>query len=136
MNAPDRYDYSAPIDYTSVPPGKYRCKVEEVRPGTTTAGDERWSLRLVVAEGEHVGKMAAWDSIRFSVRGRARARTVLLTLGLPTKGKVTIEPGDLLGREAIVECRRVEYATPSGDVVVRNEVPYDGYAKVDETDAQ
>ena len=41
---------------------------------STRAGDERWSLRLVVAEGQHVGKQAAWDSLVFSTRGRARAR--------------------------------------------------------------
>ena len=115
------------IDFIAVPAGTYLCRIAEVRPGTTRAGDERWSLRLVVAEGEHVGKQAAWDSIVFSVRGRARARMVLAALGLPSQGKVTIEPKDLEGRTAMVEVRPAEYQTPSGDVVRRNEVPYDGY---------
>ena len=114
-------------DFVTVPPGTYLCRVAEVRPGTTRAGDERWSLRLVVAEGPHIGKQAAWDSLVFSTRGRARARLVLAALGLPARGKVQIEPAELEGRQAFVQVRPAEYASPAGDLVRRNEVPYDGY---------
>lgn len=114
-------------DFVTVPEGTYLCRIGEVRPGTTRAGDERWSLRLVVAEGQHVGKQAAWDSLVFSTRGRARARAVLQALGLPTQGKVEIEPADLEGREALVAIRPTEYESPTGQIVRRNEVPYDGY---------
>lgn len=114
-------------DFVTVPAGTYRCRVAEVRPGLTRANDERWSLRLVVADGPHVGKQAAWDSVVFSPRGRARARQVLGALGLPTKGRVQIEATDLVGREARVEVRPAEYANANGEVVRRNEVPYDGW---------
>lgn len=114
-------------DYCLIPAGTYLCRITEVRPGTTRAGDERWSLRLVVAEGQHVGKQAAWDSLVFSTRGRARARLVLQALGLPSTGKVQIEPKDLEGRVALVEVRPAEYQSPCGHVVRRNEVPYDGF---------
>lgn len=117
-------------DFCLVPAGTYRCRIAEVRPGTTRAGDERWSLRLVVAEGQHVGKQAAWDSLVFSARGRARARMVLQALGLPSTGRVQIEPKDLEGREALVEVRPAEYQSPFGDVVRRNEVPYEGFRPV------
>lgn len=121
-------------DFTSVPQGTYLCRVAEVRVGTTRAGDERWSLRLVVAEGQHVGKQAAWDSLVFSTRGRARARAVLQALGLPARGKVQLEPRDLDGRTAFVEIRPGEYQSPAGAVVRRNEVPYDGYRAIDGDD--
>ena len=114
-------------DYVTVPPGTYVCRISEVRSGTTRAGDERWSMRLVVAEGQHVGKQAAWDSLVFTTRGRARARMVLQALGLPSSGKVQIEPSDLEGRQALVEIRPAEYQSPAGEVVRRNEVPYDGF---------
>jgi hypothetical protein len=114
-------------DYVTVPAGTYLCRVAEVRSGQTRAGDERWSLRLVVAEGPHVGKQAAWDSLVFSTRGRARARIVLSALGLPARGKVSLEPKELEGRQAFVQVRPAEYASPAGDLVRRNEVPYDGY---------
>lgn len=122
LNAADRV-----FDYSQVPAGVYRCRVAEVRPGTTRAGDERWSLMLVVVDGEHEGKLAAWDSLVFSIRGRARARMVLGALGLPTKGKVTIEPAHVDGRQAFVDVRTVEYTAPSGERIRRNEVPYDGW---------
>ncbi len=114
-------------DFVTVPPGTYLCRITEVRPGTTRGGDERWSLRLVVAEGQHVGKQAAWDSLVFSARGRARARIVFAALGLPTAGRVQIEPADLENRCVFVEVRPAEYQSPSGQTVRRNEVPYDGY---------
>ncbi|MBL8751416.1 MAG: hypothetical protein JNK78_19830 [Planctomycetes bacterium] len=124
MTAPDA---GGAADFCTVPAGSYTCRVAEVRPGTTRAGDERWSLRLVVEVGPHAGTMAAWDSMVFSTRGRARARMVLRALGLPAVGKMTIEPSDVLGRCAIVEVRPVVYTAPSGDAVRRNEVPYDGW---------
>ena len=114
-------------DFISVPAGTYLCRIAEIRIGTTRAGDERWSMRLVVAEGQHVGKQAAWDSLVFSTRGRSRARLVLQALGMPARGKVEIEPGDLEGRSALVTVRPAEYESTSGNVVRRNEVPYDGY---------
>ena len=114
-------------DYVTVPAGTYVCRIAEVRPGSTRAGDERWSLRLVVAQGQHVGKQAAWDSLVFSTRGRARVRMVFAALGLPATGKVEVTPQDLEGRTALVEVRPAEYTSPNGQVVRRNEVPYDGY---------
>lgn len=114
-------------DFVTVPAGTYLCRIAEVRAGTTRAGDDRWSLRLVVAEGEHVGKQAAWDSLVFSTRGRARARLVFAALGLPSQGRVQVEPKDLEGRSCLVQVRPAEYAAPSGETVRRNEVPYDGY---------
>jgi hypothetical protein len=114
-------------DYVTIPAGTYLCRIDEVRAGTTRAGDERWSMRLVVAEGQHVGKQAAWDSLVFSARGQARARLVLQALGLPHTGVVQLEPRDLEGRSALVEVRPAEYQSPAGGVVRRNEVPYDGF---------
>jgi len=117
-------------NFITVPEGTYVCTVAEVRTGQTRAGDERWSLRLVVAEGEHVGKQAAWDSVVFSNRGRARARMVFTAFGLPATGKVQVDPSDLQGRRALVDVKPVEYQSPDGDVVRRNEVPYDGLREV------
>lgn len=123
-------DYDAGnADYTTVPPGTYRCKVAEVRTGQTRAGDERWSLRLVVSDGGPFnGKQAAWDSLVWSIRGRMRARPVCGIFGVPLGKKVQIEPQDLVGREALVTVRVAEYTSPEGVSVKRNEVPYDGYS--------
>ena len=126
MNAPQP-DPRRVADFVTVPAGAYVCRVAEVRRGLTRAGDERWSLSLVVDTGPHAGRQAAWDSLVFSTRGRMRARMVLAALGLPAVGRVTVEPSDLVGRTALVEVRPAEYASPDGTTVRRNEVPYDGW---------
>ncbi|MCA8976582.1 MAG: hypothetical protein KDC98_17810 [Planctomycetes bacterium] len=120
-------------DFVTVPQGTYLCRIAEIRTGTTRAGDDRWSLRLVVAEGQHIGKQAAWDSLVFSTRGRARVRLVMRALGLPVSGKVQIEPHDLQDRTALVEVRPAEYQNAAGELVRRNEVPYEGYRAVPAT---
>lgn len=114
-------------DYVSVPAGTYLCRVGQVRPGTTRNGDERWSISLVIAEGQFVGKQAAWDNLVFSPRGLARVRLVFEAFGLPTSGKVDVEPADLEGCTALVEVRPAEYTAAGGPVIRRNEVPYAGY---------
>ncbi len=119
-------------DYTSVPAGTYVCQVADVRAGTTRAGDPRWGLRLVVAEGEFVGRHAAWDGLVFSARGRTRVRLVLAALGLPNTGTIDLEVGQLIGRRALVQVRPSEFENPAGDVIRRNEVPYDGYRPLPE----
>ena len=119
-------------EYVTVPEGTYLCKIAEVRKGTTRSGDPRWGLRLVVDEGNHIGKLAAWDGLVFSTRGLARVRRVLAALGLPSKGRVRIDPTELEGRSAFVEIRRTEYVDAKGELVKRTEVPYDGYLPVPE----
>lgn len=115
-------------DYVTVPEGTYLCRLAEVIPGTTRNGHERWGIRLIVAEGEFVGRQAAWDGLVFSDRGTARARRVLAALGLPTQGKVRVEPGDLVGRQAFVTVKPSSFRDPNtGRTVRRNEVPYEGW---------
>lgn len=118
-------------DFTTVPPGRYRVRVAEVRLGTTRAGDDRWSLRLVVcdpsAPAGTIGKQAAWDALVFTQRGMARVRSVFKALDLPCTGKVQVDPEDLVDRTAFVTIRHAEYWSPSGDVIRRTEVPYDGW---------
>lgn len=120
------------MDFVSIPAGTYLCEIAEVRVGTTKAGDPRWAIRLVVAEGEFTGRHAAWDGLVFSTRGQARVRRVFGELGLPNEGRVEIEPADLQGRRALVEVGPTEFVTPAGETIRRNDVPYDGYRAVPE----
>ncbi len=118
-------------DFVSVPAGTYLCRVGQVRPGTTRNGDERWSISLVIAEGQFAGKQAAWDNLVFSPRGLARVRLVFEAFGLPSSGRVDVMPSDLEGCTAFVEVRPAEYAAAGGPVIRRNEVPYAGYRAVE-----
>lgn len=122
-------------DFVTVPEGTYLCRVAEVQPGVTRNGHDRWGLRLVVAEGEFVGRQAAWDGLVFTERGMQRARRVFTALGLPAEGEVDIEPEDVVGREAFVTVQPREYRdTLTEEVTRRNEVPYDGYRPVNGAD--
>lgn len=117
-------------DFTSVPAGTYLCEVSDARAGVTRHGEERWSFRLVVRDGEYLGRQAAWDSLIFSERALPRVRRVFAALGLPTEGRVRVEPKDLEGRRAFVDVRPAEYKNELGEVIRRNEVPYSGYRAV------
>ncbi len=114
-------------DYVSVPVGTYLCQITEIRERSTRSGDPLWALCLVVAEGEYVGRHAAWDNLVFSTRGLSRVRRVFQALGLPYQGKVQLSPTDL---KVLVEVRPAEYANASGTLIRRNEVPYDGYSQI------
>lgn len=116
-----------PNDFRTVPPGTYLCEVAEVRPTVTQAGDPRWSLKLVVVEGEHAGTQAAWDSLVFSTRGRDRVKSVFRAFDIPNEGVVAVEPQDLHGRRALVEVRSTQYVNREGKPTLDNEVPYRGY---------
>jgi hypothetical protein len=113
-----------------VPAGTYLCEISDARAGTTRNGEERWSFRLVVKDGEFTGRHAAWDALVFSDRALPRVRRVFAALGLPTEGRVRVEPKDLEGRRAFVDVRPAEYKNALGEVIRRNEVPYSGYRPV------
>lgn len=115
-------------DYLSVPPGHYLCRVVEVREGWSRNGDSRWSVRLEVVDGDFAGKSAAWDFLTFGERGVRRAKHVLAAFGFETRGRLEIEPDDLVGRSALVRVVAEENVDNSTGVrQVRPRVPYDGY---------
>ena len=115
-------------DFVTVPAGTYLCKVAEVRTGMTRHGDERWAFRLVVAEGEYVGRFAAWDGLVFSERAKPRLRKILRAFGLPCEGEVDLEPDQLEDKCAFVQIEASEFQDPaSGEVSRRNQVPYNGF---------
>ncbi len=125
------------VDYVTVPQGRYVCTIAEVAPGSTRNGDPRWGIKLVISEGEFTGRLAAWDGLVFSERGTHRARRVLGALGLPNTGEVELDPADLVGRRAIVEVRPAEYDDrTTGQKIRRNEVAYDGYLRLPESEEE
>jgi hypothetical protein len=117
-------------DFVSIPDGTYLCEVVDVRVGQTRNGDQRWSLRLAVVEGEYAGRHAAWDNLMFTAKAKHRLRKVLQAFGLPVAGRVQLEPKDLERRRAFVTVRSSEYATASGGIARRSQVAYDGYQAV------
>ncbi len=119
-------------EYRSVPPGTYRCRVAEVRPGETREGHVRWGIKLVISEGPETGRFGAWDGLVFSPRAEMRTRQVLAAFGLPHSGRVELSPSDLLGREVYVTLVEELWKDPrSGVETLRNRVPFGGIRPVD-----
>ena len=54
---------------------------------------------------------------------------------MPNQGTIDLAPKDLEGRRALVEIRPAEFENAEGQVVRRNEVPYDGYRAADDGDS-
>lgn len=119
-------------NYQSVPEGRYACRVAEVRQGWTQTGDERWSFRLEVVDGEYAGKTAAWDGISWGERGRRRAKHVLGSLGFDVEGRIALEAEELVDRRAMVTVGSEERVDPqTGCRQIRPRVPFQGYEPSD-----
>jgi len=133
---PIHVDFSQVDDvesFVSLPEGRYRCRIAEVREGETRQGALRWALRLEVAEGDHAGRTAAWDGLVWSDRGLARVKHVLGVLSFDTSGALEVQPADLLGREAMVEFFIEEWQDPTtGRRTERLAVPFLGYEPAEE----
>lgn len=115
------------VEHARVPPGTYLCRIDEARPGVTRTGHVRWTLKYVVHDGPHAGRIAVWDGLTFSPKASERTRQVLAALGLPHAGKVRLEPKDLVGRVAFVTVAEGVYRDPeTGLTSKRNTVPFAG----------
>jgi hypothetical protein len=125
------YDFSEIAEgesFVSVPAGTHLCRVAEVRKGEARDGNERWSMRLEVCEGDYAGRTAAWDSITWSPRGIHRVRRVLGALGFDVSGSVELEADDLVGLTALIQTLIEEWEDPTtGYTQTRCRVPYQGF---------
>ncbi len=120
----------------AVPPGTYFCEIEDIRPSWTRAGDKRWGMKFVVAQGMEKGRLAAWDGLVFSQRAMDRTRMVLSALGLPCSGHVQLRAEDLLGKKAWVTVETEDWPDPrTGQIMRRNTVPYAGIQSPKEKEA-
>ena len=117
-------------DFSPLPPGAYLCRLEEVVPNKrTNAGDEMWSLRFVVEEGDYRGRII-FDRISFGEATLPRVKLLCDALGLDVTGEVDLEPEMLTGREAIVTVDIQSYTDRDGKEKKSNKVGFAGYSNV------
>ena len=105
----------------AIPAGVYRLRIAKVKPDTSKAGDEMWTLELKVAEGEHKGHMI-WDRLVFTAKGAGRIKMMFKQLGLPVEGEVNFETSDILNMLVYAVVAEGEW-----DNKKRNEITFDGY---------
>lgn len=116
-------------DLRAVPAGEYHCRIAEVRESESPAGHTRWGLRWEVLSGDYLGRTACWDSLHWSERGLPRVKYALQSFGLPTDGELNLQPGALVGLEAMVSIQPEEREDPvTGIRRVQNRVPFAGYS--------
>ena len=111
-----------------LPEGKYLCSLIDVETTTNRAGAPMWTLKFEVKEGAFKGRWI-WDRLFFSQKALPRVKYVFSRLGIDTRGQMTLKPGALIGRPAIVEVVIEEYEKRDGSMDERNTVPFDGYTR-------
>jgi hypothetical protein len=122
-----------PDNFVTVPEGLYLCRIAEVRSGVSRDGSERWSLRLVVDEGDHTGHTAAWDSLTWSEKGVYRVKRALEAFGFDVSGETCVEPGDLEGIQVRARLVHTTWEDPeTGRRQERMTVPFLGYESAGE----
>ena len=130
-----KLDFSTVEDaesFVSIPEGTYVCRIAEVRPHLARDHSPRWGLRLEVIDGEYAGRTAAWDWLGFSERGLPRVKQVLERFGFDVSGTLELEPGDLVGLRARVQCLLEEYEDKlTGKRQTRLRVPFMGYESLE-----
>jgi hypothetical protein len=131
------YDFSSVEDdrdeFVLVPEGVYEVRIAEARESRGRDGREHWGLRLEVLSGDWAGKTAAWDWLVWSERGVPRIKRIFRALGIDVGGTVSIHTHELIGLKARVMVGVEEREDPlTGRSTLRNRVPYDGYAPLEE----
>lgn len=121
-------------EFTPLPEGTYRCRLDNVEEASTKNGDEMWRLRFSVVEGDHTGRRI-FDNMVFSDAAVKRAKLICSHLGVDVSGEVALTPDMIIGRECEISVQVEEYQDVEGKVKSRNVVPYAGYDAVDTTDS-
>lgn len=112
-----------------LPDGTYLCRVLDVVPEQTKAGDECWRLDLEVIEGDYA-KRRIFDRLVFSEKALPRVKFICSRLGLDTSGEVDLRLEHLLDRIACVTVFTEEIVSNDGLKKKVNKVPWDGYTAV------
>lgn len=111
--------------------GEYDCQVIEAIEKTSKAGNDYWNLKLQITGDTPFSGWTVYDSLFFSSeKALQRAKLVLSSLGIATKGEVDLKPEELIGRKAVVTVYTEEYEDyQTSEMRKKNGVPFAGYKK-------
>jgi len=122
-------------DFAPIPDGEYLCRLADVEPDLTKAGDEMWKLRWKVEGGEHDGRLI-FDNLVFKLDTISRVKLLCSCCGIDVSGEVDVQPALILDKRAMVTTYQEEYQDRNGIAKVSNKIPFDGYGVVPgDTDA-
>lgn len=123
--------------YTPVPDGQYLCRLEDVTEKHGPKG-EYWNLSWKIIEGingegkgDQYQNHIIFDRISFSKPALKRTKLVCSRLGLQLDDDLELTPGDLRGKQALITATIEDYLDDSEQQKQRNNVPFDGYERID-----
>lgn len=119
--------------FDPIPAGTYRCKFTDVtdknKEGAvlkSKSGDEMFSIRLTVIEGEHEGAVI-YDYLVFGGKGLNRVKILLGALGFDNEKALDVTTGMIQDQTVRVDIIQTVYEGKA-----QNKVAFAGY-KADET---
>lgn len=115
-------------DFTPIPEGEYPSEVDEVEVKKTKSGDEMWSIRWTVFEGQYTGR-SFYDNLVFSEAALSRVKLVAKRVARldVDSGPFDFEPDDLNGKRAMVDVEINTYKDKDGKERTNNKPKYGGY---------
>jgi len=124
-----------PEDFSPVPADRYTVEVEDIDSTKTTGnGDEMWSLKLNIIDGEHAGRKI-FDNMVFSAAALKRAKLICSRMGINTTTEMDLEPEMLVGQQCMVDVEIEEYEDAEGKPKKRNKIPFAGYYRIEDEGA-
>ncbi|MBF0607414.1 MAG: DUF669 domain-containing protein [Magnetococcales bacterium] len=113
-------------NFSPLPEGKYLCKVESVDPKQNKDGNDFWSLKLKVIEGEYEGRFIS-DNMVFSANGIKRIKHILKAMGFDVSGKLKLSPDKLIDIQVFVDTIIEDYDNAAGEKRKKSKVTFAGY---------
>lgn len=131
-------------NFVPAPAGEYLARCVDVSTDKQTQeGYQKWGLRWdIVARKTPDGKLATadpekrwtgkwvWDNMIHSPGARKRRKLLLSRLGVDCSRPISLTPGTVLGRWAIITITINEYSK-DGKQRKNNKITFDGYERVE-----
>lgn len=118
-------------DFSPLEPGRYLCRLAEVKEEKTQFGDEMWKLRWVVTEGPYQ-RRHIFDNMVFSEAALKRVKLICSSLGLDMSSEVDLTPDLIKDKACYVSVDIDEYEDSEGKAKFTNIVPFAGYEPASE----
>ena len=118
------------MDYEPLPAGDYRVRIEEAEDGQTSTNKEKTSIKLVVTEGEHEGRVLyenlVWSTDKGDLNkvslGRLRAYATAI-LGEEAASGAELDTADLVGGICTVVLKlKTRVRKDTGESVTENQI--------------
>lgn len=107
-------------EFSPIPEGEYVVTIESVTEKETKKGDDMWSLKLNIEEGDFKGRKV-FTNLVFNEKGLSNVKKLYSCI-FGTKLPKTCEPSDVEGEKVVVDVVITEYEGKK-----QNNIPFAGF---------